>query len=162
MSNLAAAFSAREKLFASLAGRPRVGLNPQINTIGGRLAGGQTFYYGISAVDANGAESALSFTVMANIPAGANTNQVTLLSLSFSAAATSFQVYRGTTPAQLLRIAENHTLAAQFSDTGATALLKGPPDYNFDHANFYWRLELQPEENVNIHSGRTVGNSELH
>jgi hypothetical protein len=159
--NLAAFFSAPERPFTSLAGIPLVGLNPQINTAGGGLTGGQTFYYGISAVDANGAESALSFTVMATIPAGANTNQVTLLSLSFSAAATSFHVYRGTTPAQLLRIAENQTIAAQFSDTGATALLKGPPDYNFDHANFYWRLELQPEENVDIHSGTIVGNSAL-
>src|SRR5260370_19690531 len=116
MSNLAAAFSAREKLFASLAGRPRVGLNPQINTIGGGLAVGQTFYYGISAVDANGAESALSFTVMASIPAGTNTNQVTLPSLSFSATATSFRVYRGANPIQLLRIAENVAVAAQFTD----------------------------------------------
>jgi len=40
-------------------------------------------------------------------------------------------------------------------------LLKGPPDYNYDHANFYWRLELQPPEPVNIHSGTTVGSSTL-
>src|ERR1700730_19462737 len=98
---------------------------------------------------------------MASIAAGTNTNQVTLPSLSFSATATSFHVYRGANPIQLLRIAENVAVAAQFTDTGATALLKGPPDYNFDHANFYWRLELQPEENVDIHSGGTVGNSAL-
>jgi hypothetical protein len=34
-----------------------------------------------------------------------------------------------------------------------------PTDRNFHHANFYWRMELQPETAVTIHSGNTVGNS---
>ena len=159
--NLSAFFSVPDKPSASMAGIPLMGLSPQITTVGGTLPGGQTFYYGISAVDVNGAEGALSFTVMASVPAGANTNTITLPSLSFSAAATSFHVYRGTTPVQLLRIAENQPIAAEFMDVGATALLKGPPDYNFDHANFYWRFELQPEEKVDLHSSTTVGNSGL-
>ena len=71
-------FSARTSRPASTAGIPLVGLNPQVSTTGGTLAGGQTLYYAISAVDANGAESGLSFIAMANIPAGTNTNQVTL------------------------------------------------------------------------------------
>src|SRR5262249_27357201 len=32
---------------------------------------------------------------------------------------------------------------------------------NYDHANFYWRLELQPEEPTGIHSPTTIGNSSL-
>ncbi len=159
--HLSVAFSVPAKPAASTAGIPLVGLNPQISSTGGTLAGGQTLYYALSAVDANGAESGLSFSVMASIPAGTNTNQVTLGTLSFSSGASSFCVYRGTNPIQLLRVATNVAIAAQFIDAGATAVLQGPPDYNYDHANFYWRLELQPEENVDIHSPATVGNSTL-
>jgi hypothetical protein len=126
------------------------------------LAGGRTLYYGLSAVDANGAESGLSFTVMAQLPAGSDSNAVTLGSLSFSSAATAFHVYRGPNPIQLLRIAENVTIAGHFTDNGAVPELQGPPDYNYDHANFYWRLELQPENGVDIYSANSVGNSALH
>ncbi len=126
-----------------------------------RLLGGQTLYYAVSAVDANGAEGGLSFSVMASVPAGTNTNQVTLGTLSFSSNASSFCVYRGTNPIQLLRIASNQSIAAQFIDTGAFATLQGPPDYNYDHADFYWRLELQPEEDANIYSPNSVGNNTL-
>ncbi len=160
-ANLSVSFSIPEKPAASKAGIPRVGLGAEVSTSGGSLAGGQILYYGVSAVDANGAESALSFTVMASIPAGTNTNRVTLISLSFSAAVSSFHVYRGNNPTQLLRIAENIPVATQFTDAGATALLKGPPDYNYDHANFYWRMELQPEASVDVHSPTGVGNTTL-
>ncbi len=40
-------------------------------------------------------------------------------------------------------------------------MLQGPPDYNYDHANFYWRLELRPAEQANINSTTTIGNSAL-
>ena len=146
---------------ASAASIPLMGLNPQISNTGGTLAGGQALYYGISAVDANGSESGLSFIAMANVPAGANTNQVTLVSLSFSTTAVSFYVYRGANPTQILRIASGVSIAAQFVDSGFAASLEGPPDPNYDHANFYWRLELQPPEPVNIDSPTTVGSSTL-
>ena len=158
---LAVAFSVPAQPTTSNAGIPLVGLNPQVSDTGGTLSGGRALYYAISAVDQNGAESALSFTVMASIPAGANTNQVTLGSLSFSSAATSFHVYRGANPAQLLRIASNVAIAAQFTDSGLSPILQGPPDYNYDHANFYWRMELQPAETADIFSTTTVGNSTL-
>jgi Putative phage tail protein len=159
---LSVAFSVAAQPDASKAGIPLVGLNPQVSTTGGSLTGGRRLYYAVSAVDANGAESALSFTVMAAIPAGTNTNQVTLGSLSFSSGATSFCVYRGASPAQLLRIASDVAVANQFVDNGLAATLEGPPDFNFDHANFYWRLELQPSEAADIFSATTIGNSTLH
>ncbi len=158
---LSVGFSSPGRPAASSTGIPLVGLNPQINTTGGTLSGGQALYYGVSAVDGSGAESGLSFTVMANVPAGTSTNSVTLISLSFSSGAAGFHVYRGTNPIQLLRIASNVAVATQFTDAGATASLVGPPDYNYDHANFYWRLELQPPESSDIHSSSTVGNSTL-
>jgi hypothetical protein len=159
--NLSVAFVVPAAPEASAAGIPLMGLNAQVNNTGGTLAGGQALYYGISAVDANGAEGGLSFVAMATIPAGTNTNQVTLVSLSFSSAAVSFNVYRGPNPTQILRIASGVTIATQFVDSGLTASLQGPPDYNYDHANFYWRLELQPPEAVSITSATTLGNSTL-
>ncbi len=56
-------------------------------------------------VDAAGSEGALSFTVPAAIPAGTNTNSVTITGLSFPVSAAAFNVYRGTTPQMLYRIA---------------------------------------------------------
>jgi Putative phage tail protein len=159
--NLTVFFSAPAKPAASAAGIPLMGLNPQVNNTGGTLAGGQALYYGISAVDASGSEGGLSFIAVANIPAGDNTNQVTLVSLSFSSSAVSFNVYRGLNPTQILRVASGVAIATQFVDSGLTVSLQGPPDPNYDHANFYWRLELQPPEAVSISSTTTVGNSTL-
>jgi putative tail protein len=158
---LAVSFSPPAKPTASNAGVPLLGLNPRIDTTGGSLAGNQNLYYAVSAVDANGAEGGLSFQVKATVPAGTNTNQVIIPSLSFSSHAESFNVYRGPNPSQLLRIADNVAIAGEFTDSGAKTELQGPPDYNFDHANFYWRFELQPEEPVDIHSANTIGSSPL-
>ena len=62
---------------------------------------------------------------------------------------------------ELLRIAHAQAVAASFTDAGAIPELVGPPDANYNHANFYWRLELQPEENAGIHSTTTIGKSGL-
>ncbi len=147
---------------ASLANIPLVSLDPTIDVTGGTLSGGQTLYYAVSATDSTGAESALSFAIRAKIPAGTNTNAVTLTGLSFSPGSTAgFSVYRGSNPIQMLRIAHGQPIANTFADTGAAAELIGPPDSNYNHANFYWRLELQPEVNAEIHSATTIGKSDL-
>jgi len=160
--SLSVDYVAPSKPGASTASIPLLSLSPQIQTTGGSLPGGQTLYYAISAIDANGAEGALSFSVSATIPAGTGTNSVTLTNLSFSANTASFNVYRGPNPSQLLLLAGSAPVATQFADTGGTALtLQGPPDANYDHANFYWRMEQQPEATVDIHSPFTVGNSTL-
>jgi hypothetical protein len=44
---------------------------------------------------------------------------VTITGLSFSAATTGFNVYRGSNPIELLRIAENASTASTFIDAGA-------------------------------------------
>ena len=72
-----------------------------------------------------------------------------------------FHVYRGPNPSELFRIASNHALSAQFTDTGLAVQLASPPDSNYDHANFYWRRELQPEYPATITSAVTVGNNTL-
>ena len=141
-------------------GIPLLSLAPTLGTAG-TLAGDQKLYYAVSAVNADGEESGLSFVVRASIPAGGNTNSVTIGGLSFSSQTVSFHVYRGPNPSKLFRIASNHSLSAQFTDPGLPLLLASPPDANYDHANFYWRLERQPEYPATIHSATTVGNSTL-
>jgi hypothetical protein len=46
-------------------------------------------------------------------------------------------------------------------DPGLTDQLIAPPDSNFDHANFYWRMELQAEVGVNTHAPTSIGNQTL-
>ena len=106
-----------------------------------------------------GNESTLSFVVMAHIPAGPNTNSVTLTGLSFATGTQSFNVYRGPNPQQMYRIASTQPLATTFTDTGFPPQSYAPPDPAFDHANFYWRLELQPAYAATIATANTIGNS---
>ncbi len=145
----------------SAASIPLLSLNAAVSSTGGTLSGGQTLYYAISGLDAGSAETALSFIVPAKIPASTNTNRVTLAGLSFSSGTASFNVYRGVNPSELLLIGASVAIATTYTDTGATALLHGPPDDNYDHANFYWRLELQPEAGVGIVAATTIGNATL-
>ena len=137
---------------------PLISLAPTIGT-NGTLKGGEVLYYAVSAVDAAGNESGLSFIVTAAIMQ--DESSVTLSNLSFAAAAAGFNVYRGITPANLLRIASNQAIAAQFLDTGLSPQLIAPPDANFDHANFYWRMEDLPETAATVYSATTVGNGTL-
>ena len=139
-------------------GIPMVSLAAAIGE-GGTLAGNQTLYYAVSALDSAGNESALSFTILANIPPGSNTNSVTLTGLSFDASTVSFNAYRGPNPQQLGRIASGQTLSTSFTDTGLQAQVWALPDPNFDHANFYWRTELQPPYAATLATANTVGNS---
>jgi hypothetical protein len=139
-------------------GVPLVSLSATIAS-GGTLSGDQTLYYSVSALDSGGNESGLSFVVTAIITTDGSS--VTLSGLSFTAATASFNVYRGNSPANMLRVATAQTPAAHFVDGGLTVQLIPPPDPNFDHANFYWRSELQPEVSVTIHSPTTVGNASL-
>lgn len=159
---LSVGFATPAKPAKSSVSIPALSLTPEIQTEGGTLNGGQTLYYAISGLDADGNEGALSFTVRATIPPGVNTNVVTLANLSFSPSTAKFHVYRGETPSQLTRIATGTPVASSFSDDGIKpAEVAGPPDENYDHANFYWRLEMQPAVIVDEHSANSVGNSTL-
>jgi hypothetical protein len=139
-------------------GVPLVSLAATIGT-GGTLNGGQTFYYAVAGADGAGGESGLSFIVAASTLSDGSS--VTLSGLSFPSATSAFHVYRGATPAQLYRIASDQPMATQFTDTGLLDQLVAAPDANFDHANFYWRMELQPESAAAVHSSNTAGNGTL-
>lgn len=135
-------------------------LTPEILTTGGSLSGGQSYYYAVSSVS-DGNESALSFTVRADLPASSDSNVVKLNGLSFAPGATEFHVYRGPIPSQLFRIATSVPAASTFSDSGSEVQLLTPPDKNYDHANFYWRAELAPLSQVSTHSTNTLGSESL-
>jgi hypothetical protein len=139
-------------------GVPLVSLSATIGS-DGSLTGDQVLYYAVSAVDAAGSESALSFVVTAVITA--NGSRVTLAGLSFTASTAGFNVYRGSSPANLLRVATAQAIATTFTDGGLVDQLIPPPDPDFDHANFYWRSESQPEVAVTTHSPTMIGNATL-
>jgi hypothetical protein len=123
---------------------------------GGQFEAGRVLYYSVAGVDTEGNEGGLSFIARASIFHSGSS--VALTGLSFAPGTALFHVYRGETPAQLYRIASSCPLTDQFTDTGLADQLIAPPDPNFDHANFYWRMELQPEIQVTAHSGTTVAN----
>ncbi len=140
-------------------GIPLVSLAATIAAVGGTLAGNQILYYAVSALDSAGNESTMSFMILASIPSGTDTNSVTLTGLSFDTKTVSYNVYRGPNPQQLRRIASSQALSTTFTDTGLPDQVWAPPDPNFDHANFYWRTELQPPYAATIATATTVGNS---
>lgn len=136
---------------------PFINLAATIATVGGSLKGGRSYYFAVSAVADDTSESQLSFVVRAAIPAGTDTNQVTLRDLSFAAGTSSFHVYRGLTPTRLLRISTGVTISASFTDSGSAQVAAAAPDANYHHANFYWRLELLPESSATVQSAGSIG-----
>lgn len=154
-------FSPPSRPAAAGAGVPLLALSPLVQTSGGTLSGGQTWYYAISAVDANGEESDLSFVVRATLPEATSTNRVVLTGISLAGGTAAVRVYRGASPLQLLRIAETAGPVGQFIDDGLEPALEPPPDANYDHANFHWRMELLPETQAVLHGEALIGNASL-
>jgi len=157
-TNVSVSFTLPAIASAAGPGMPLISLVAAVSS-GGSLKGGQTLYYAVSGEDSAGNESVLSFIVAAvTINDG---SAVTVSGLSFARGTAKFHVYRGTTPAQMFRIASDQALADTFTDNGLDKQLIAPTDPNFDHANFYWRMEQQPESAATIHSPATVGNGTL-
>ncbi|MEN6605596.1 MAG: phage tail protein, partial [Bryobacteraceae bacterium] len=140
---------------------PTLSLSPTVDASGGTLPGDQTLYYAVSASDGAGNESSLSFVVRATIPSTGGTNKVTLKGISVGAGSMGFHVYRGKSPMQLARIASDCPIATEFTDHGIANGTDAPPDEHYSHANFYWRLEFQPENAATIYGAGTIGNESL-
>ncbi|MCC6364701.1 MAG: hypothetical protein IT165_14365 [Bryobacterales bacterium] len=157
---LSTSFTAPIAPATSFTSSPRLSLRPQIDTGSGSLAGGRTWYYGITALDSAGRESSLSYLAPAALPSGANSS-VTLSDMSFPSGSATFNVYRGEDPQILLRIGSGLPLSTTFLDDGKPTAIIPPPDENYDHANVYWRYELQPPTPATVHTNTTVGNLSL-
>lgn len=153
---LTVGFSVPSMPAANAPALPLLSLSPEFTSTGGTLAGESTFYYAVSAVDAVGDEGQLSFTVAAAIPAGGNTNCVTLQNFSFPHTASTFHVYRGDSPQMLYRIASSLPVAGAFTDTGLPCQAVGPTDGSYDHANFYYRNENAGPFGVTAASATTI------
>ena len=154
---LSVAFSVPVSPSTNSSSLPLLSLSPAISSTGGTLAGGSNLYYAVTAVDSSGNESGLSFTVPAILPRGANIFTASLNNLSFPSTASTFNVYRGSSPQLVYRIASQVPLSNTFTDTGLPVQPIGPPDPNFDHANFYYRNEYAGPYPVTIFSGTTIG-----
>lgn len=142
LDTITVAYSVPAKVSAASLSVPTVSLSPTIDNTGGTLAGGSALYYAVTAVSQDGAESHPSFTIAATTPADTATNSVTLTGLSFPSTASSFNVYRGTSPQELYRISSSAAIGATFTDRGNAPTPVGMPDSAFDHANFYYRWEV--------------------
>ena len=140
---------------------PLLSLAPKFSSGNGSLVSGANYYYAVTAVDTSGNEGALSFTVPVSVPEGMNT--ATIQGLSFPNAAASFNVYRGTTPQELYRIAKNLPLPpdGKFTDSGVPPQSFGPPDASFDHANFYYRHERGGKFLTSTFSPTTIGCADM-
>ena len=114
-------FSVPKTPSVSAPGVPLLSLAAETENSGGTLKGGKNYYYAVSGNGSEGEEGALSFLVRASVPSGTDTNRVTLSGLSFPANTASFNVYRGSTPAHVLRIAEGQAHAESFVDDGRVA-----------------------------------------
>lgn len=128
---------------------------------GGTLQGNSILYYAVTAVDAAGNEGPLSFTVPVAAPTGSNGGGVVIKGLSFPSVAESFNVYRGSTPQMLYRIASDQAISASYPDPGAQPQPVGPPDASFDHANFYYRYEYAGPFVATTFSSNTIGCSDM-
>lgn len=159
---LAVEFAAPAKLSSSGLPAPWVSLTPEIETGNGALPGGVTYYYGVTAVTEEGVEGELSLLVRAVLPQGATGYSVRLRDMKFPPGARAFHVYRGTSPANLRRIATSLPLEEEFIDNGLPAQPLLPPDPNFDHARFYWRWELAPEHPVDGWTSTSLRSQLLH
>lgn len=140
---------------------PVVSLSPVIQSGGGTLSGGRTLYYAVSSVDGQGVESGLSYTVHAGLPGGTEAYAVTLDGIRCAKGSVAMRVYRGRTPGLLRQIAEVTPVANLFQDTGLPEGSHPPPDANFDHARFQWRMELMPETLADQYAAAMIGRTAL-
>ena len=161
---LTVAFSQPTKPSANAPSLPLLSLSPGYDATKGTLAPGQNFYYAISALNAEGNEGPLSFTVLAAIQGASATNSVIIQGLSFPAGTQAFNVYRGTTPQLLYQIEKQKSIigtngkaVTTYTDSGAPPKPVGPPDASFDHANFYWRYEYSSAYLAGTYTTNTIG-----
>jgi Putative phage tail protein len=167
LQTITVSFARPAKPNAKSAHLPLVSLSPEASSMsGGTLASGKTYYYAVSAIDNGGNEGAVSFTVPVSIPPG--NNAATITGLSFPTSTDSFHVYRGTNPQLLYRIgtvklaqASSTSTGYTYTDAGEALQPIGPPDSNFDHANFYYRGQYTPTYRATGATSNTIGSADM-
>lgn len=130
-----------------LAARPLIlNLSQSQSSSGGSLAGGQSAFYCLAAIDAGSLISAPSQFVEVVIPSGTNTNQVTLSGPTpFDPNASQYKVYRSLGDALTPLLISGPTSVPgggtfTFTDTGLATSNELAPTENYRKAAVYWRL----------------------
>lgn len=139
---------------------PLVSFQYSVANAGGSLGSGNS-YYGFTAVDAQGGESALSTLIPVHIESSGSNHVVTLQGISVGSDAVAMHVYRGVTPYQLQRIASAAAVAGQFVDSGAEAIDALAPDANYRKLRSYFRREFLPLQAADMITADTIGNDGL-
>ena len=107
---------------------------------GGTLTGNQTLYYAFTAVT-GGIRSFIGKKLSITIPAGTNTNTVTVNGIDFGGSA-QMEVFRGTDPLVLRRLTGHPISVAQpFTDTGFATEAQAPPDPAVAFFRAKWRQD---------------------
>ena len=142
---------------------PVVNLSPEAKSNGGRLQGGQTYYYAVAAEDVSGSHSPLSFLVRCDIPGTGSTYSVALKGIRSTGDVARLHLYRGTSPAGLFRVKtyDDAQQLIELIDDGEITSPGIPPDPSYDHANFYWRFEYSAECVVGAATGTTISSDSL-
>lgn len=138
--------------------RPLVSLIPTVSD-GGALEAGRLYYYAVSGIADSGDESGLSFVVAAETPSSTGGYSVTLSGLWFPNGYRGFRLYRGNSPSSLQCVGESSVLSAEVTDPGGPPTGGVPPDENYDHANFYTRMEILPPTAVEDSGANWVSSS---
>jgi hypothetical protein len=117
---------------------PLVSFGYSVSGTGGSLAPG-SYFYALTAVDAQGRESLLSSLIPVRTTAAASTNRVTLTGISVDSSAQSLNLYRGTSPNALFRVATALAVANSVTDSGNILEAQLPPDPNYSRLRAWFR-----------------------
>ena len=112
---------------------PGIALQATVATTGGTIPGGITLYIAIAAVDADGNLSGLSPAISrADVPAGTNTNTVTVAVNDWDASQTGYAVFAGMNPNQMSWQQDGSGKPSTVTMTYLVTGRYGPPDVEFD------------------------------
>jgi len=119
---------------------PWVPLQGTTASTGGVLAGGKTYYCALVAKDTVGAEygvTAPSELVRIAVPAGTNTNTITIPDIAWAAGSVGYILFAGTDPTKLAFHSTSDTTPTSITITTAlNTAAYGMPDVEFDKARY--------------------------
>lgn len=141
-------------------GVPLVSFAYTVSTTGGSLRVG-SYFYGITTTDGEGNESGLSSLIPVRVTGSATTNQVTMTGISVAAGAASLNLYRGTSPHQLLRVAHALPVTATITDNGLPVQAQIAPDSNYSRLRAWYRQMFLVDQTPTAWTTDTITRTDL-
>ncbi len=117
---------------------PLVSFGYSVQSTGGTLPSG-SYFYALTAVDAQGRESLLSSLIPVRVSGATSTNRVILSGLSVDSSAQSLRLYRGTSPNALYRVGTGLPVASSVTDDGSSIAAQVPPDPKYSRLRAWFR-----------------------